>query len=43
MGGHLYFSNGGMLHFAKKIKSASFPVLKVAKRFPGSWKMDDRE
>jgi hypothetical protein len=37
MVGHLYFSNGRMLHFAKKIKSASFLVLKVAKDYNVSY------
>lgn len=33
---------GRMFHFAKKIRNVSLLVLKVAKPFLGSWKMDDK-
>jgi hypothetical protein len=31
MEGHFYFSNGRMLHFAKKIRNTSFLALKATK------------
>jgi hypothetical protein len=33
---------GRMLHFVEKIKSTFFLILKLAKLFPGSWKVDDK-
>jgi len=38
---HLYFSRERMLHFLEKVQSELFRILKVLKRFPGLWKIEN--
>jgi len=40
--GHISSSEGRIYHFAQKTRSASFMMLKAAKHFPGSGKIDNR-